>query len=82
MYGHWHDLQQSSVTHMDGQKSAWSIGCLKDMSSEANLWLDGRRINWAHAFAVVDYYDKGLFTVHVISIIEGKTSLWGQLIEG
>jgi len=35
MYGHHHDIQQSSVTHIDGVKSAWSIGCLKDMGSEA-----------------------------------------------
>lgn len=82
MYGHHHDLQQSSVTHLDGVKSAWSIGCLKDMTSEKNAWLGGRQHNWAHAFAVVDYFDKGLFTVHVINIIEGKTSLWGKLIEG
>jgi radical SAM protein with 4Fe4S-binding SPASM domain len=25
---------QTSVTHWDGPKSAWSIGCLKDMSSK------------------------------------------------
>ena len=41
MYGHHHDLQQASVTHMDGVKSAWSIGCLKDMSEEQNEWLGG-----------------------------------------
>ena len=34
MYGHWHDLQHMTATHMDGVKAAWSIGCLKDMSSE------------------------------------------------
>ena len=34
MYGHWQDLQQMSATHMDGPKSAWSIGCLKDMKEE------------------------------------------------
>ena len=39
MYGHHHDLQQASVTHMDGVKSAWSIGCLKDMSEEQNEWV-------------------------------------------
>jgi hypothetical protein len=82
MYGHHHDLQQSSVTHMDGVKSAWSIGCLKDMSEEKNLWLGGRRHNWSHAFAIVDYYDKGMFTVHIVQIIDGKTSLWGELING
>ena len=82
MYGHHHDIQQSSVTHLDGQKSAWSIGCLKDMSKEQNLWLGGRNHNWSHAFAIVDFYESGLFTVHVIQIINGKTSLWGEVIDG
>ena len=82
MYGHWHDLQQMSATHMDGPKSAWSIGCLKDMGPKSNEWLSNRRINWAHAFAIVDFYAKGLFTVHIIQIINGRTSLWGELING
>tara|TARA_Y100001938_G_scaffold147592_1_gene229119 strand:+ start:5565 stop:6347 length:783 start_codon:yes stop_codon:yes gene_type:complete len=82
MYGHHHDIQQTSITHMDGVKSAWSIGCLKDMSIEQNAWLGGRNINWSHAFAIVDYYENGFFTVHVIQIINGKTSLWGELLDG
>ena len=82
MYGHWHDLQQISATHMDGAKSAWSIGCLKDMSAAKNEWLGNRRINWAHAFAIVDFFQNGLFTVHIIQIINGKTFLWGELIDG
>ena len=82
MYGHHHDLQQASVTHMDGVKSAWSIGCLKDMREEQNDWLGGRKINWSHAFAIVDFFAKGHFTVHVIQIIDGETSLWGELIKG
>ena len=82
IYGHWHDLQQHSVTHMDGPKSAWSLGCLKDMSTEANGWLDNRNHNWSHAFAIVDFFGKGHFTVHVIQIIDGEASLWGELIKG
>ena len=82
MYGHWHDLQQMSATHMDGPRSAWSIGCLKDMGPKSNEWLANRRINWAHAFAIVDFFKGGLFTVHIIQIIKGKTSLWGELIDG
>lgn len=82
MYGHHHDIQQTSVTHFDGQKSAWSIGCLKDMSSEENEWLGGRQHNWSHAFAIVDFFDRGLFTVHVMQIIKGKTALWGSVIDG
>ena len=82
MYGHWHDLQQHSVTHHDGPKSAWSIGCLKDMSHEANEWLQHRDTNWAHAFAIVDFYHSGLFSVHTVQIINGKTSLWGEVLNG
>ena len=82
MYGHWHDLQHMTATHVDGPKAAWSIGCLKDMGPKANDWLQNRNVNWAHAFAIVDFYKSGLFTVHVIQIINGKTSLWGELIEG
>ena len=82
MYGHHHDLQQSSVTHMDGVKSAWSIGCLKDMTDEKNAWLGNRKHNWSHAFSIVDFFENGYFTVHVIQIINGKTSLWGDVIDG
>lgn len=82
MYGHWHDVQEMSITHLDGPKAAWSIGCLKDMSDEANEWLGNRKHNWAHAFAIVDWYDKGEFTVHLIRIIDGKCSLWGKIIDG
>ena len=82
MYGHHHSLQQDSVTHMDGPKSAWSIGCLKNMSEGKNTWLGGRQHKWAHAFAVVDFYSKGHFTVHIVQIIDGKASLWGELIKG
>ena len=82
MYGHHHSMQQDSVTHMDGAKSAWSIGCLKDMDSDKNKWLGGRQHKWAHAFAIVDYYSGGHFTVHPIQIIKGSASLWGELIKG
>ena len=43
-------------------------------------WLNGRSINWAHAFAVVDYFADGNFTVHIVNIIDGRTSLWGKEI--
>mgnify|MGYP003109729025 CR=1 FL=1 len=81
MYGHHHDIQQSSVTHVDGPKSAWSIGCLKDMEAGANPWLNHRGHNWAHAFAVVDFFTNGRFTVHVVQIVDGETALWGEVIK-
>ena len=83
MYGHWHDLQHMTATHMDGPKAAWSMGCLKDMRAESNAWLKNRPTNWAHAFAIVDFYgEKGEFTVDVVQIIEGRTSIWGTLLDG
>lgn len=83
LYGHWHDIQQYSITHEDGEKSAWSVGCLKSFDYEsANEWLGRRPTNWGHGFAVVDFFDRGLFTVHVVRIINGKCSLWGSIIDG
>ena len=83
MYGHWHDLQHITATHMDGPKAAWSIGCLKDMRADSNAWLKNRITNWGHAFAIIDYYgDQGDFTVDVVQIINGRTSIWGTLIDG
>ena len=82
MYGHWHDLQQMSATHMDGPKSAWSIGCLKNMKASANEWLSNRRINWAHAFAIIDFYGRGNFTVDVVQIIDGRCCVWGEMVDG
>ena len=82
MYGHWHDVQHMTVTHMDGPKAAWSLGCLKDMRAESNGWLKNRKVNWGHAFAIVDFYgDNGEFTVDVVQIIDGRTSIWGTLLE-
>ena len=52
------------------------------MSDEKNAWLGGRQHKWAHAFAVVDYYKGGRFTVHIVQIVDGKASLWGELIDG
>ena len=52
------------------------------MSRDKNKWLGGRQHKWAHAFGVVDFYTKGNFTVHVVQIINGQASLWGELIKG
>ena len=83
MYGHHHDLQHITATHMDGPKAAWSLGCLKDMRAESNAWLKNRKTNWGHAFAIVDFYgDEGDFTVNVVQIIDGRTSIWGTLLDG
>ena len=52
------------------------------MSSEKNAWLKGRPHSWTHAFAIVDYYKGGQFSVTPVKIINGQASVWGQLIKG
>tara|TARA_R100000808_G_scaffold14629_1_gene34408 strand:- start:22306 stop:23052 length:747 start_codon:yes stop_codon:yes gene_type:complete len=74
MYGHHHDIQVYSDRSANGTISAYSIGCLKDMSREKNEFIGGRPINWSHAIAVVDFIGKSHF-VKVIEIKDGKYSL-------
>jgi hypothetical protein len=52
------------------------------MSRDSNAWLGGRSVNWGHAIALVDFYDDGCFSVNVIQIINGRTTLIGKLIKG
>ena len=82
MYGHTHDIQRFTDTGLGGTKSAWSMGCLKDMSSDKNKWLRGNLHNWNHAFAIVDWFANGDFKVEVVEIIDGKTSVWGKYLDG
>ena len=82
IYGHTHDVQRHTLTKLGGNIAAWSMGCLKDMSHEKNRWLKGRLHNWAHAFAIVDWYTNGKFKVEVVEIVDGKTSVWGEIIDG
>ena len=80
MYGHTHDFQRHSQTKLGGTTSAWSMGCLKDMSAEKNKWLKGRLHNWNHGFAIIDFFNNGNFKVEVVEIIDGLTSVWGKVI--
>ena len=82
VYGHTHDVQRSGVTHVDGPHHAFSMGCLKDMRAESNVWLKGRHTNWAHAFGIIDWDRLGNFTLNVVDIHKGKTFVWGQEING
>jgi hypothetical protein len=74
MYGHHHDYQIYTDKSKDGPITAYSIGCLKDMSREKNEFIGGRPLNWVHAIAVVDFIGSSHF-VRVITIDNGKYSL-------
>tara|TARA_R100000458_G_C8206861_1_gene195647 strand:- start:130 stop:903 length:774 start_codon:yes stop_codon:yes gene_type:complete len=81
MYGHTHDLQRHTATKAGGTISSWSLGCLKDIKADED-WLGGRLTNWNHAFAIVNWFKGGNFTVEVVEIINGQASLWGKVING
>jgi len=81
IYGHTHDLQRFTKTGLDGTRSAWSLGCLKDMSSKKNKWLGGRPHNWNHAFGIVDWFSNGDYKVEVVEIINGRTTVWGHALD-
>ena len=52
---------------------------MKDIEADED-WLSGRLTNWNHAFAIIDFFKNGDYKVEVIEIINGKTSLWGELL--
>lgn len=81
MYGHTHDIQRFTHTRHDNSIGAWSMGCLKRMDAEANEWLSGRLHNWGQCFGIVDFFPNGDFKVEVVEIINGKTSVWGEIID-
>ena len=81
IYGHTHDLQRHSDAKLGGVISAWSLGCLKDIKYDEE-WLRGNLTNWSHAFAIVDLYKNGSYSVQIVEIIKGKTSLWNEIIKG
>jgi len=85
IYGHTHDVTRASATRLqNGNISAWSMGCLKDMSAEKNRWLKGRLHNWNHAFGIITWFEKdgGNFQLEVIDIIKGKATVYGEIIKG
>jgi len=82
MYGHYHSMQMMSTTGLNGPIEAWSIGCLKNMSSEENKWLKGRPHQWVHSFAIVDYYEGDSFSVTPVKIVNGRATLWGYTLKG
>lgn len=81
VYADKHDVQQASITHVGGQKSAWCIGCLKRLDRDANKFMKGGPHRWAHAFAVVEWFGED-FTVTVCRIINGKVVVHGELVDG
>jgi len=79
-YGHTHDDQKYTATRLGGTITAFSMGCLKDMSNEGNKWLRGRPNNWKHMIGVVEYWGNGDFRLEPVEIFNGNTSFRGERI--
>ena len=79
IYGHTHDSQKSTITHISGSHMAYSMGCLTDMTKD---YLKGRPTNWSHNVGLVDIFDDGNFNLVVLNIIDGITSYAGKVIRG
>lgn len=82
VYAHWHDIQVHSVKHVEGRKAAWAVGCIKRLDDEANEWNQRRKHNWGQAVCYVDFWAGGDFSVHLCEIIDGKMTLFNELIDG
>lgn len=82
IYGDRHSIQMHSLAQVDKPIAAWCVGCLKDLSREANKFTRGRPNNWAHAVTVVDFFENGNFSVNLKNIIDGKTTVDGVEIDG
>jgi len=82
LYAHNHDVQRVSISHAEGFRAAFCIGCLKKMDQKSNMWLKGRKTNWGSACAVIDFEKNGNFRCDIVDITAGKTTMWGKVIDG
>lgn len=77
IYGHTHDSQKATITHISGSHMAYSMGCLTDMSKD---YLKGRPTNWTHNVAILDIFEDNNFNLVVLDIVDGVTSYGGKVI--
>ena len=79
LYGHNHSVQQYRIPTLDGERGAWSIGCIAKLNKP---FMGGRPTPWSHAFAIVHLERGGNFQVEICEIRDGKCHVWGNLIRG
>lgn len=77
VYGHYHDVSCYSMQRDGDIIKAWCLGCLKDLSADANSWLMGLPTNWSHSIGLMTEWSKNpkSFTMDVIEIKNGFCSL-------
>ena len=82
MYGHQHDVSRESVGNFEGVHAAFCLGCLKKCEATSNKWLRGKKVNWSHAFAIVNWFEDGTFVANIVDITSGRTFVNGKEIRG
>jgi predicted phosphodiesterase len=83
IFGHTHSIERHTLTKLEGGTiGAWSMGALKSKKAEDNKWLRGRLHTWSHCVGIVDWFSNGNFKVEQVEIVDGTTSLWGEMIYG
>lgn len=83
IFGHTHSIERHTLTKLEGGTiGAWSMGTLKSKKAEDNKWLRGRLHTWSHCVGIVDWFSNGNFKVEQVEIVDGTTSLWGEIIYG
>lgn len=82
LYAHQHDVQRVSISHADGYRAAFCIGCLKKNDRKSNVWLKGKKTNWGTACAVIDFFTNGDYRCDIVDITAGRTTMWGKEING
>lgn len=82
LYAHYHNVGRDSISRLDGTYTGYCIGTLKKCDFDSNTWLNGRAVNWGHAFAAVNYAQDGTFGVDIFDIVNGRCYVWGEEIRG
>ena len=77
LYGHNHGKQEFGLSTLDGERSAWCIGCIAKLKKP---FLKGRPTDWRSCFATVHLYDDNTYQVTTYDIIRGRCNVWGKEI--
>jgi hypothetical protein len=78
MYGDRHDIQSVTVPSIEGAHAGFCIGCLCKLSKD---FLQGRKVNWQHGFAVVLLRPNGKFLAEIHRIQDGWACVEGREIQ-
>lgn len=77
LYGHYHDIEVSKRSTIDGAIGAWSVGCIAKLQKP---FLKGRPTNWGQGIGIAYLHADGTFNVQVVEIYEGVAHFNGRKV--